>query len=101
MAVGLAVVGARVEDAVLVLALLALWKRVGARPLDRPERAELLVGHGRVVARAAATALAPAVECALGIGPLHERRAVTVAEVHPGPVVDEHVQVGAGLARRL
>ena len=66
-----------------------------------PEPPELLVGHPAVVARATLGALAPGVEGPFGVGPLDQRGAVPVAEVHPAGVVEEDVEVGPGLAGGL
>lgn len=46
-------------------------------------------------------ALLPRLERGLGVVPADERAAVPVAEVHPAGVVEEDVQVGAGLAGRF
>src|SRR6187455_1227184 len=67
VAIGLAVLGGRVEDAIVVLAFLAVRVLLRAWPLDATRATQLLVGHGRVVARAATRALAPRVEGAFGV----------------------------------
>src|SRR4051812_26572403 len=65
-----------VEDAVLVLPLLAVRVRVIAWPLDGAELAQLRVAHAGVVARSALRAGLPALERPFRVAPLHERPAV-------------------------
>src|SRR4051794_40562316 len=100
MAVCLAERGGCVEDAILVLPLATVRVEVVAWPLDGA-LAEPVVTHARVVARTPAAARLPRIEGTRGVGPLDQRRAVLVAEIHPRGVVEQDVQVGPRLAGRV
>src|SRR5699024_11374630 len=63
--------------------------------------AEQFVTHPCVVTRPPAGALLPRLDRLLGTAPLHEWGAVLILHPHPVGVVDEDVEVGAGLARRV
>src|SRR4029453_271475 len=89
VAVDLALLGARPEDAVGVKALSAVRMLRVARPLNARAAGQLRVAQARVVARLALRAALPVLEGAFRIVPLDEGRAVLVAEVHAPRVREE------------
>src|SRR4029450_10353538 len=90
-----------VEAQIGVEAFSAVGVLVVAGPLDPVVAAQLVVAEARVVAGGALGAGLPGPERSLGLLPADQRLAVAVAEVHPGGVVQEDVEVAAGLAGRV
>ncbi len=101
LAVGLAHLRPGPADAVGVKAFRPIGGLVVARPLNATRQAQPGVRQTGVVAGPARAAPFPRLESGLGVVPGDQGPAVLVAEVHPGGVVQEDLQVRLCLARRF